>query len=103
MTTFQSTELEVVRWGEARGIVAHGKPLGQAIKTLEEVTELIDAINRNHMTDIKDAVGDIMVTLVMVCATLDISLTNCFVSAHDQIKGRKGYLRATGVFVKDEA
>lgn len=98
--SFSSIEMEVVRWGEARGIVQNGKPLGQAIKTLEETTELIDAINRGHEDDIKDAVGDILVTLAMVCATKDIDLTECFNHAYQQIKNRKGYLRADGVFVK---
>lgn len=101
--TFQNTELEVVRWGEARGIVAHGKPLGQAIKTLEEVTALINAINASNIPDVKSAVGDAMVSLVLVCATLDISMTSCFEAAHERIRNRNGYLRATGVFVKAEA
>lgn len=101
--SFSEIEMKVVRWGEARGIVQNGKPLGQAIKTLEETTELISAIHCNDMAEIKDAVGDVMVTLVMVCATLDIDLTDCFAGAYDQIKDRKGYLRADGVFVKDAA
>jgi len=100
---FKEVELKVLRWGEARGIVQNGKPLGQAIKTLEEATELVSAVARNDMPEIKDAVGDVMVTLVMVCATLDIDLTDCFNGAYEQIKDRKGYLRADGVFVKEQS
>ena len=103
MHSFKEIEMEVLRWGEARGIVQNGKPLGQATKTLEEATELVTAVAQGNMAETIDAVGDVMVTLVMVCATLDIDLTECFKSAYDQIKDRKGYLRADGVFVKEAA
>lgn len=98
--SYAKYEMDVLHWGTDRGIVQNGKPMGQAIKTLEEVTELLDAINRGDMPEIKDAVGDIVVTLIMVCATLDIDLTECLAGAYGQIKNRKGFLTAEGVFVK---
>ena len=101
--SYSNYEMKVLQWGTDRGIVQHGKPIGQAIKTLEEVTELLDAINRGDMPEIKDAVGDVVVTLIMVCATLDIDLTECLAGAYDQIKDRRGYLTASGVFVKEVA
>lgn len=100
--TFASVEMEVVRWGEARGIIQNGKPMGQAVKTLEEVTELLDALLRRDIDDAKDAIGDIMVTLTMLCGILDVNLTDCYELAYNQIKNRKGYLRPDGVFVKTE-
>lgn len=100
--SFANVEMEVVRWGEARGIIQNGKPLGQAIKTLEETTELIDALARGDMEETKDAIGDIMVTLTMLCGVLDLNLTDCYRSAYETIKDRKGYLRPDGVFVKTE-
>ena len=99
--SYSKYEGKVIQWGYDRGIVQHGKPIGQAIKTLEEVTELLDAINRGDMPEIKDAVGDIVVTLIMTCATLDIDLTECLAGAYEQIKDRKGTLLASGVFVKE--
>lgn len=99
--SYAAYEMKVLQWGMDRGIVQHGKPIGQAIKTLEEVTELLDAINRGDMQEIKDAVGDVVVTLLMVCATLDIDLTECLAGAYEQIKNRKGTLLASGVFVKE--
>lgn len=94
-------EMEVVRWGEARGIVQNGTAMSQAIKTLEETTELLDAINKNNLTEVKDAVGDIVVTLLMVCAVLDINLVDCLAEAYEEIKDRKGYLTPQGTFVKE--
>ena len=101
--SFSKYEMKVLQWGMDRGIVQNAKPLGQAIKTLEEVTELLDAINKGDMPEIKDAVGDIIVTLLMVCATLDIDLTECLAGAYGQIKDRKGFLTPQGVFIKEAA
>ena len=98
--TFAMTEINVVRWGEARGIIQNGKPMGQMVKLFEEATELLDAINKNDEVEVKDAVGDIMVVLTMLCGILDINLSDCYEGAYQQIKDRKGYLTKEGVFVK---
>ena len=94
-------EMEVVRWGEARGIVQNGSAISQAIKTLEETTELLDALNRKNLADTRDAIGDVVVTLLMVCAILDINLTDCLKDAYEEIKDRKGYLTPEGTFIKE--
>ena len=101
--SYAEVEMEVLRWGEARGIVKNGKAISQAIKTLEEVTELIDAINRKNLDDAKDAVGDVVVTLIMVCAILDINLVDCLRGAYTEIQYRKGYLTREGTFIKEQA
>jgi len=64
--SYAEVEMDVLRWGEARGIVKNGKAISQAIKTLEETAELLDAINRKNLGDAKDAIGDVVVTLIMV-------------------------------------
>ena len=93
-------ENEVEIWGQARGIIQNGKPIGQAIKTLEETTELLDAINKGDKEAIKDAVGDIFVTLLMQCAIQGFTATEALAAAFKQIKDRKGYLTPQGIFVK---
>ena len=92
---------KIDQWFEDRGIVANGKTMSQAIKTLEETTELIDAINTNNLLEIVDAVGDIYVTLRGVCVVQGIDLTECAELAYNEIKDRKGQLRADGTFVKE--
>ena len=99
--SYAEVEMKIVQWGEARGIVQNATAMSQAIKTLEETTELLDAINKNNIDEIKDAVGDIVVTLIMVCAVLDINLVDCLKGAYAEIKDRKGYLTKEGVFVKE--
>ena len=92
---------KIDQWFEDRGIVANGKTMSQAIKTLEETTELIDAINTNNLLEIVDAVGDIYVTLRGVCKVQGIDLTFCAEAAYNEIKDRKGYLRPDGTFVRE--
>lgn len=102
MTTYAEVEMSIVRWGEARGIVQNGKPMGQAIKTLEEATELLDAINKGKKDEIIDAIGDIGVTLLMQCAIQDINFVQCLEHAYGVIKDRKGFLTPEGIFIKQE-
>jgi NTP pyrophosphatase (non-canonical NTP hydrolase) len=99
--SYAQTEMKVIQWGEARGIVQNSNPKAQAKKTLEEVQELFDAIDANDKAAMIDAYGDILVTLVMGCATADLDLVSCFNHAYGQIKDRKGYLTPEGIFVKE--
>jgi NTP pyrophosphatase (non-canonical NTP hydrolase) len=99
--SYADVEMKVVQWGEARGIVQNGTALSQAIKTLEETAELLDALNKKNLDETKDAIGDIVVTLIMVCAVLDINLTDCLKGAYEEIKDRKGYLTPQGTFIKE--
>lgn len=101
MSSFAEVELQIVRWGEARKITVNGKPMGQALKTLEEANELIDAIVAEDKAAIVDAIGDIGVTLIMQCALQDINFVDCLYAAYDQIKDRRGYLNEEGIFVKE--
>jgi NTP pyrophosphatase (non-canonical NTP hydrolase) len=101
--SYSMIEMDVIRWGEDRKIVQHSNPRAQAIKTLEEVGELMQAITDNDREAMIDAYGDILVTLVMGCATADLDLVKCFAHAYEQIKDRKGYLSPEGIFVKEEA
>ena len=95
------TEMDVIRWGLERQIVQNSNPRAQAIKTLEEVGELMQAIQDKDREAMIDAYGDILVTLVMGCATADLDLVKCFAHAYEQIKDRKGHLSPEGIFVKE--
>ena len=99
--TYANTEMKVIQWGEARGIVQHSTPLAQAAKTQEELNELIDAITSNDKDAMADAYGDILVTLVMGAAIADLDLQTCFELAYQEIKDRKGSLNADGIWVKE--
>jgi phosphoribosyl-ATP pyrophosphohydrolase len=101
--SYADLELKVIRWGEDRGIVQNSTPAAQAKKTLEELDELYTAIRNNDREEMIDAYGDILVTLIMGCACADLDLVDCLDHAYQQIKDRKGYLGADGIFVKNQA
>ena len=63
--------------------------------------ELVDAIAVNDKNAIVDALGDVMVTLTMIAAIEDIPLVACYQAAYEEIKNRKGYLDANGLWVKE--
>ena len=92
---------KIDQWMDDRGITENGTAMAQAIKTLEETTELLDAINHNNEAEIKDAIGDIYITLRGVCRVSNISLDKCIESAYNEIKDRKGHLTSQGTFVKE--
>ena len=99
--SYRELEMKVIQWGEARGIVQNSTPKAQLRKTLEEVFELQDAIEAGDCDAMKDAYGDILVTLIMGCATADIDLVSCLELAYNEIKDRKGYLTPEGIFIKE--
>jgi len=98
--SYAELELKVLRWSEQRRIIPNSTPFAQSIKAVEEINELVDALRDNNKAEAIDAVGDTVVCLINVCALLDVNLTDCLAAAYDQIKDRKGYMNAEGIFVK---
>jgi NTP pyrophosphatase (non-canonical NTP hydrolase) len=96
------TELEVIRWAEARGIVANSDSKTQLLKAVSEMGELADAIIKRDRPAIIDGIGDVLVCLILVGTLEDTDLTKCLEAAYSEIKDRKGYLNKDGVFVKQE-
>ena len=93
-------ECAVENWAEEKGILANATPIAQALKTLEETTELCTAINNNDRAEIIDAMGDIMVTLIIQAKMQGLSLEQCLESAYNVIAKRTGKM-INGQFVKD--
>lgn len=95
-------ELEAVveQWAADKGILEKATPMAQSLKTLEEATELCVAINANDRAEIIDAMGDIMVTLIIQAKMQDLSLEKCLESAYNIIAKRTGKM-VNGQFVKD--
>ena len=55
----------IIEWAKERELDTKGTVEAQAIKTVEELSELIKAICKDKKEDIIDAVGDVYVTLVI--------------------------------------
>lgn len=114
MSSYADLELKVIRWADARGIIQNSNIQAQARKTLEEAGELLEAASSlrvaldcdsDSLIDAwheayKDALGDVLTTLIVGAATADVDLMECLAQAYDEIKDRKGYLKPDGTFVK---
>ena len=100
MKNYNELEALVIAWGTQKGILEKGRPLAQCQKTLEEVHELQDAILDNDRDEIEDALGDILVTIILQAEMQGLSLESCLESAYNVISKRTGVMK-DGQFVKD--
>jgi NTP pyrophosphatase (non-canonical NTP hydrolase) len=106
------------QWFHDKGIIANSNPLKQLEKTQEELTETRDAVVRyEHLKtldvddiedllieqyeEIKDGIGDTVVTLIGVCEMYGFTLEECLQMAYDTISKRNGTM-IDGIFVKSK-
>jgi NTP pyrophosphatase (non-canonical NTP hydrolase) len=100
MRSYNELEALVITWAHQKGILDNGTPRAQAGKTVEEVQELIDAIDTNNKAEIEDALGDILVTIIIQAEMQGLELVKCLESAYNVIAKRTGKM-VDGQFVKD--
>ena len=91
----------VDEWAEARGIFNGSTPQAQLLKAASEFGELCDAEIKGILPDQKDALGDVLVCLIIYCGMKNYNLTRCLQEAYEEIKDRKGHMVRGGAFVKD--
>ncbi|WP_296683566.1 MazG-like family protein [Flavobacterium sp.] len=98
---YDELEFMVLEWAKDKGILDKATTTGQALKTLEECNELIDAIDKEDTFEIVDALGDILVTIIIQAKMQGVPLLNCLNSAYNVISKRTGKM-VEGQFVKDK-
>lgn len=101
MKDYFELECLIEQWAEEKGILAKATPIKQAMKTQEELTELCNAILNEDREEIKDAIGDILVTLIIQAKMQGMTIEECLNAAYDVISKRTGQM-INGQFVKDE-
>lgn len=99
-SSYRIVELDVVRWGEAKGILFNSDPKTQCLKFASEAGELCDAVAKGNREDTVDAIGDVMVTLILLSTMLDLDVVQCLNSAYRTISKRTGSMH-NGVFIKN--
>ena len=90
----------VVNWGRAKGL---DNAVMQYAKMNEEVGEIAHELTRGNLktAEMKDALGDTAVTLIILSDILGFDIVRCLELAYDEIKNRKGQTK-DGSFVKEE-
>ncbi|PTF65050.1 hypothetical protein BUY10_00080 [Staphylococcus chromogenes] len=79
----------------------NGNPDRQALKVWEESGEIAKAMSRNRIDELKDGIGDTVVTLIILAQQHDWTLEECLQYAYDEIKDRTGETR-NGTFIKSD-
>lgn len=100
MRHYGELEALVIAWAAQKGILENGTPIAQSWKTMEETNELIQAIEDDNISDIEDALGDILVTIIIQAEMQGLKLVDCLESAYNIISKRNGVMK-DGQFVKD--
>lgn len=98
---YNELEALVISWAEQKGILKNGTPIAQCQKTIEEVVELHEAIMYNDRKEIIDALGYILVTIIIQAEMQGVKLEDCLQSAYNVISNRTGKM-IDGQFVKDK-
>jgi NTP pyrophosphatase (non-canonical NTP hydrolase) len=95
---FNDLQSNVISWAEQRNLFQNPNKLRQCLKTVSETGELADAVAKSE--DIKDHVGDIIVTLIILSHMHQTSVEECLNVAYQEIKSRTGKT-VDGLFIKD--
>ncbi len=88
-------------WAKDRELLNENYATNQLVKIGEEVGELMSAHIRSNREKIIDALGDVLVTLIVYSEQQKIDLEEALQTAYEGIKDRKGKT-VNGSFIKEE-
>lgn len=94
--TFSDLITCINEWAISHGL-DKGNPKVEWMKVTEEVGEIRDVFLRPHdfadpEWSLKDAIGDSIVTLIVLCLQLGYDVEECLTIAYNDIKDRKGVM-----------
>nr|WLJ26361.1 MAG: NTP-PPase [Firmicutes phage HS18] len=108
---FKELQEKVLDWANSHDLLHEENADKQFLKFIEEVfefktemdfysgkSEVLSSVSKNLM---KDEMGDIFVTLIILCNQIGIEPQECLELAYEKIKDRKGKT-IDGTFVKEE-
>lgn len=90
---------KVEKWSSDKGL-HESDPKSQFLKVAEEFGEIGAAMARNDSFELKDAIGDVIVTLIILAQQNGTDVETCLAQAYGEIAERKGKM-VDGVFVKE--
>ncbi|HEL1585294.1 TPA: MazG-like family protein [Streptococcus suis] len=102
---FEELKDKVVRWAFERDL-HEADPKIQWMRVTEEVGEIRDVLLKPTKFEdpkqaLKDAIGDSLVTLIVLAYQLRLDLVECLEIAYEEIKDRNGKM-VNGTYVKSE-
>ena len=98
--SFRKLQADVLRWAKDKDLVHEENAEAQFMKFIEEAFEFryemerykrdVGEMKRLSLDKAKVEMGDIFVTLIILCKQLGISPTESLQMAYEKIKNRKG-------------
>lgn len=89
----------VIKWGQDKHL---DDPKAQLNKVIEEVGEIAHEVTRNREgKELTDAIGDTLVTLIILADIYCLKPMACLQIAYDEIRNRKG-VTENGTFVRED-
>lgn len=107
--SFKDLKEKVLSWADDKDLLHSVNSGKQFMKFIEEVFEfktemdLINLFGDNELAykDMQLEMGDIFVTLIILCEQIGIDPVECLSMAYEKIKNRKGKT-INGQFIKEE-
>jgi len=90
----------VYEWAKEKNLIVEGNEFNQIRKVREEVEEIAEAIESRNIDNIRDEIGDGLVTLIILARQVGLSPEECLNKAYIKISKRKGKI-INGLFVKE--
>ena len=92
---------QVEQWSIDKGL-DKGNSFTQYAKSSEEMGEVAAALCRNDIDELRDGIGDVIVTLVILAQQNNMTLYECLEQAYGEIKDRTGVMSKDGLFIKEQ-
>ena len=92
---------QVEQWSIDKGL-DKGNSFTQYAKSSEEMGEVAAALCRNDIDELRDGIGDVVVTLVILAQQNNMTLYECLEQAYGEIKNRTGVMSKDGSFIKEQ-
>lgn len=102
MFDFNELQNKIIQWAKDRNLIEGSDSFRQFNKLGEETLELFDGLQAGEISEISDALGDVIVVLTIIAEQNGLRLLDCINGAYEEIKDRKGKM-VDGVFVKEVA
>lgn len=100
MTNIEQLIENVEKWSIDKDL-HKGNSHVQHTKMSEECGEVASALCRNNTDALRDGIGDVVVTLIILAQQNNMTLYECLNTAYEEIKDRKGVMSSEGSFIKE--
>ena len=75
--TYKELSDLTLQWAEDRNLLDHKNRQKQALKMVSEVGETCDAVAKDNKDETKDGIGDVLVTIIILCGQMGIDPVEC--------------------------